>query len=355
MQKVETVAPSEDGAAGPAGGRPVIDVCEVVYDLPSWRAYLRAFAADAPGYLRVFARRLCELAGADLARYRRTLDRDPFAAVEVLLEPELLAVDVGEHARKLRDQGVIAQVAHGGMWQAGDGTVNDHVARLATRVPELHFWAGLSLADTSAAMTELRRSHDELGARGLSIIPFLDGVDVLDPRVAPIFEYAQHEGLPLWIHCGQNFAATRPMDSCTWRHIDGLAGRYPGLVLVVGHGGWPWMGEMAAVAQCHGNVYLDSSTHRGTAMATPGYGWEPVLSRADGALRRKLVFGSTTWVNGLSTRALAEEITTLGLAEPTVRAWLAGNAARLLGLSLPDEPSVPGGAASRTAAAGAPA
>ncbi|WP_280334807.1 amidohydrolase family protein [Nocardia wallacei] len=332
----ETV-PSWGNHAGSVGRRPIVDVCEVVYDLPSWRGYLRAFAADAPSYLRIFARRLCEQADADLSRYRRVLDEDPFAAVDVLLEPERLDVDVRKQARILSEQGVIAQVVHGGMWETGDGTVNDHVAKLTAQVPELQFWAGLSLKDASAAMTELRRAHTDLDATGLSLIPFLDAVDVLDPRFAPIFEYAQREELPLWIHCGQNFAAARPIDSCTWRHIDGLAARYPGLVLVAGHGGWPWMSEMAAVAQRQRNVYLDSSTHRGSAMAGHGYGWEPVLSRADGVLRRKLLFGSTTWVNGISTQALAEEIATLGLAEPTVTAWLAGNAARLLGVRLPEE------------------
>jgi len=309
----------------------IVDICEVAYDRDCWRAYLGAFAADAPRYLSVFARRLCDQAGADHGRYREMVERDPFSAVDLLVEPGRLDLDADRHVERLRAGGVTRQVVHGGMWKVPDGTVNDRVAASVAGRPELRFWAGISLKDAAAAEREVIRAHRELGATGLSIIPFLDDTDILRDEFTPVFAYAEREHLPVWVHCGQNFASARRLDSCGWRHVDRLAGRHPELRIVAGHGGWPWMTEMAAVAQRHRHVYLDSSTHRATAMTAPGYGWEPVLARVEGPLRRKVVFGSTTWVSGRTTGELAGEFTGLGLSEDALSAWLSGNAARLLG------------------------
>ncbi|MFF5986533.1 amidohydrolase family protein [Prauserella flavalba] len=308
----------------------IVDICEVAYDRDCWRAYLGAFAADAPRYLSVFARRLCDQAGADPGRYRETVERDPFSAVDLLVEPGRLGLDVGEHVERLSADGVTCQVVHGGMWKIPGGTVNDRVAALVDGRTELRFWAGISLKDASAAEREAVRSHRELGATGFSIIPFLDEADVLSEAFTPVFAYAERERLPVWIHCGQNFATARPVDSCSWWQLDRLAGRHPALRIVAGHGGWPWLGEMAAVAQRHQHVYLDSSTHRASAMRTPGYGWEPVLARVEGPLRRKVLFGSTTWVSGRSAGELAGEFAGLGLTDTALQAWLSGNASRLL-------------------------
>lgn len=312
----------------------IVDICEIAYDSDSWRAYLRAFASEAPHYLHAFARRLCEQAGADVDLYVATLRDDPYKAVDLLVAAGRLDLDAERHVQELRAQGVTHQAIYGGMWAVPGGNVNDRVAATAVGRPELSFWAGISLRDAVAAERELRRAHQTLGATGLSVIPFLDDADVLDPAFTPVFSYAADAGLLMWIHCGMSFASTKPIDACSWREVDRLAGRHPELVIIVGHGGWPWMTEMAAVAQRHRNVYLDSSTHRGSAMAGSGYGWEPVLARADGVLRRKLLFGSVTWVSGLTPRQLADEIVALDLQALTTKAWLGENAARLLGLSV---------------------
>jgi predicted TIM-barrel fold metal-dependent hydrolase len=272
-------------AVGGSNSPPVVDICEIAYDADSWRAYLGAFAAGSPRYLHVFARRLCDQAAADHDRYRQVLNRDPLAAIDILIEPGLLDVDVPRHLETMRAQNVVHQIWYGGMWKVPGGTVNDRVSQLVAGRPELRFWAGVTLKDPVAASEEMRRAHEDLRASGLSIIPFLDNVDVLGDDVAPVFAYAEAAGLPIWIHCGQSFASNRPLDACTWRDVDRLATRHPDLVLIAGHGGWPWMMEMAAVAQRHRNVYIDSSTHRASGMAQPGYGWEPVLARTDGALR----------------------------------------------------------------------
>lgn len=313
----------------------VIDVCEVVFDAPSWRAYLTSFVTAAPRYLRVFGGRLCRLAGVDRDAYRAALERDPHEAIELLIAGGRLDVDPDAHVAALRAQGVRRQVIHGGPWATPSGNVNDHVAAIAAGRPELVFWAGLSLRDPDAAVRELERSRDELGAQGLSLIPFVDQVDPGGPELEPIFAAAEDAGLPVWLHCGNHFGAAE-LEISTWRQLDRLAERHPRLVLVAGHGGWPWMTEMVAVLRRQPNVYVDSSSHPAAIVTRPGSGWDPLLAHLEGPLARQVLFGTTTWVTGQTAGALGDQLDAAlrahGVPDRDVRSWLHDNAARLLGL-----------------------
>lgn len=313
----------------------VIDVCEVVFDAPSWRAYLSSFVPVAPRYLRVFGGRLCRIAGVDRADYRAALERDPYEAIELLIASGRLDVDPDAHVAGLRAQGVHRQVIHGGPWPTSSGNVNDHVAAIAAGRPELVFWAGLSLRDPQAAVRELERCRDELGATGISLIPFVDQVDPGGPELEPIFAAAEASGLPVWLHSGNHFGAAE-LEISNWRQLDRIAERHPDLVLIAGHGGWPWMTEIVAVLRRQPNVYVDSSSHPAAVITRPGSGWDPLLAHLEGPLARQVLFGATSWVTGQTVGVLADQLDAAlrahGLADHDVRAWLHDNAARLLGL-----------------------
>jgi predicted TIM-barrel fold metal-dependent hydrolase len=165
---------------------------------------------------------------------------------------------------------------------------------------------------------------------GASLIPFFDAADLLGDGAQRLFARIAELQLPVWIHTGQHFATERPLDVCSWRHVDAIATRHPDLKLIVGHGGWPWVAPMVAVCQRHRNVYLDLSTHRGPHMRAPGSGWEPVLLHGRGSIRRQIVFGSTSWTHGLTPRQLADELVAPDLDPVTARAWLHDNALRAL-------------------------
>ncbi|MEU0487568.1 amidohydrolase family protein, partial [Streptosporangium sp. NPDC006013] len=239
--------------------------------------------------------------------------------------------DIDRHVAALAADGVAHQVLHGGPWPIGDGTVNDRVAAFAARYPDrLSAWAGVGLSDPRAALAEARRALDELGATGLSVIPFLDGADPSAPEHAGLWKLAADRGVPVWLHCGQHFRSDVPIDVSAPRVLDRIAGAYPGLVLVAGHGGWPWVTEMLAVAQRHPNVYLEFSSHRPSRMATRGSGWEALLTLGAASVRSRVLFGSTSWTQASTPARLAAEVTRLGLPDDVVRAWLHGNAKRLL-------------------------
>lgn len=312
---------------------PVIDACALVYDDDCWRAYLLRLADHAPQYLHVFAESLSHYFGADLESYRHRLrTRGPARAVDVLLHPRRIPFDLDRHLDEKVAQGVVGEVAMGGPAQLADGTtMNDRVASFAAAAPgRIHAWAGLSLrGDPTAAVAELKHCLD-LGMTGLSIIPFLDGVDVTDPRFSAIFELAAAERLPLWLHSGHHFAVTQPLDISSWRQLDLLAGRYPEISIVAGHAGWPWVLETISVASRHDNVFLEISSHRAKHMSARGSGWEPLLRFGPSSMRNKVLFGTSTWVNPVPVKTLAEEVRALDFGGEVTADWLYGNAERML-------------------------
>lgn len=319
---------------------PVIDVCEVVYDTECWTAYLRALATAAPRYLVLFAGRLATLTGRAPGDVAAEASRDPAGTADRLAAVLGHEFDIDRHVAALAETGVSHQVLHGGPWPVGDGTVNDRVAAYAARHPDrLSVWAGVSLTDPRTAIAEARRALDGLGATGLSVIPFLDGVDPSGPEHAGLWRLAADRGVPVWLHCGQHFRSEVPIDVSAPRVLDRIAGAYPGLVLIAGHGGWPWVAEMLAVAQRHADVYLEFSSHRPARMAAPGSGWEALLSLGATSVRNRVLFGSTSWTQARPPAELAGEVTRLGLPDEVVRAWLHDNAERLLNRTSPGSAS----------------
>jgi predicted TIM-barrel fold metal-dependent hydrolase len=317
-----------------APGLSAIDMCALVYDRESWGAYFRDLGGQAPAYLRAFGRHLATVFGTDFAVYRRHLDAgDLDTAVDVLVSRRPAHLDVAAHLRAMDEEGIAYQVLMGSSARLPDGTgVNARVAAFAARAPDrMQAWAGLNLSDPHAALEELKRCH-ALGMRGATVIAFRDGVEAEDQRFDAVFGAAERLGMPVWLHTGHHLCTSRPNELSHPRIIDVIAGRHPGLKIVAGHGGWPWMPEMISVAQRHPNVFVEFSTHRPSLMARPGSGWEPLLLYGRGTLRRKVMFGTATWVHSVSARTLIQEVAELGLGPAVTHDWLRGNAARLLGL-----------------------
>jgi aminocarboxymuconate-semialdehyde decarboxylase len=79
---------------------------------------------------------------------------------------------------------------------------NDGMAELVDRYPERFpaFVASLPMNDVDAAIREMERAVDELGARGIQIFTNVNGRPLDDPQVWPIFERMAELDLPIWLH-----------------------------------------------------------------------------------------------------------------------------------------------------------
>ena len=106
---------------------------------------------------------------------------------------------------------------------------------------------------------ELRRGHQELGLKGIKLLPMYAGFRVDEPRLDPLWEYADLHHLPVLLHAGTTFIAQAPLECTLPRHLDSVATRYPRVRFVLGHLGHPYEGECVAVIRKHPNVYADLS------------------------------------------------------------------------------------------------
>lgn len=107
--------------------------------------------------------------------------------------------------------------------------------------------------------TELRVGHEELGLRGIKLLPMYAGFRPDDERLDPLWRYAARHGVPVLLHTGTTFVSQAPLECTLPRHLDAVAIRHPDVKLVLAHLGHPYEGECVAVIRKHPNVYADVS------------------------------------------------------------------------------------------------
>jgi len=133
---------------------------------------------------------------------------------------------------------------------------NDETYRITKQYPKRFAgFAGLSCLDPEAAAKELERSVKELGLKGAMIYSHIQGQYLDDKKFWPIFETAEKLGVPIYLH------PKEPVPSMLKLYVDyglwgaswgfaaetglhamrlissGLFDKYPGLKMILGHGG----------------------------------------------------------------------------------------------------------------------
>ena len=79
---------------------------------------------------------------------------------------------------------------------------NDAMAELVERHPDRFagFAAAIPMHDMDAAMVELHRVMDDLGAKGVQIFTNIQGRALDDPEFAPVFDAMAKYDQPIWLH-----------------------------------------------------------------------------------------------------------------------------------------------------------
>ena len=169
-----------------------------------------------------------------------------------------------------------------------------------------------------------------LGAVACKIHPVHGGFDPADRMLYPAYSWAQERGLPVIVHCGTSTFSGSANAYGEPALLDPVLRDFPGLTLVLAHGGRGWWYEQAAfLSLMRPKVWLEISglpPHR-----LPDY-YGPTLPR----LAAKMIFG-TDWpgVPGVqrNARALQKVLIDAGTSDADVAAALGGNAARVFGLT----------------------
>ena len=136
---------------------------------------------------------------------------------------------------------------------------DESVARYAAQDPR-RLLGFLSLDPTQDGwQREMRAGHEELGLRGIKLMPMYAGFRPDDARLDPLWTYAQRHGLPVLMHTGTTFVSQAPLECTLPRHADAVAIRFPGVKMILAHLGHPYEGECVATIRKHPNVYADIS------------------------------------------------------------------------------------------------
>ena len=171
-----------------------------------------------------------------------------------------------------------------------------------------------------AAVAEIRRCVEQLGFKGIRVLPWLWEAPPTDRRFYPVYVACCELGIPFCTQIGHT-GPLMPSEFGRPMLLDRVALDFPELTIVGGHIGYPWTDEAVAVATKHENVYIDTSAY--TVRRYPPQLVE--FLRTNG--QRKVLFG-TNYPMIPPAKALAG-LDDLGLSDEGRALFLAGNAERV--------------------------
>ncbi|MFM8273667.1 MAG: amidohydrolase family protein [Gemmata sp.] len=184
---------------------------------------------------------------------------------------------------------------------------------------------------------ELREGHEELGLRGIKLLPMYAGFRPDDERLEALWRYAARHRLPVLLHTGTTFVSQAPLECTLPRHLDPVAIRHPDVKIILAHLGHPYEGECVAVIRKHPNVYADiSALHYRpfqfyhSLMLVQEYGvWDKVLFGTDYPFTT--VNDTLDGLRGLNK--MLDGTALPRLSEAKIEALIARDALTLLGLA----------------------
>ena len=211
------------------------------------------------------------------------------------------------------------------------GLPNDYYAEIVKKHPDKFVgFAGIDPLKRMEAIREIRRSYD-LGLRGVAVRPFMFGIPPHHAKMYPIYSTCVELDIPIWFHLSINYS-TNNMEVERPIYLDIVAQDFPELKIIAGHGGWPWVNELVAVAWRNPNIYIDIASYLPKYIGMKGTGWEQLIHFGNSVLQDRILFGSTWLFMGMSIKQLADGVMELPLKEEVKRKWLYENAAKLLGI-----------------------
>lgn len=289
----------------------------------SWFEAFRSF----DGYRRMFAKTFARLAGLspdDLSHVDAVRHLERLQGLWMPIDDYVAALDL----LGVRSVGVWVHVS-----ARGGRTSLDRLAEIVDQYPRRF----LPLPSYDRSLPDLRqrveRDHERLGLAGVTVLPIVDDRPADHDDNRWLYDWLSERGLVAWIHTVNTWSERHPSDYSHPRRADRVACAFPNLKIVLGHGGWPWVGEAVAIAWRHPNVYIEPSAFRWKTLAEPGAGWEPLLHHGDRTIADKVLFGSL-WPNlGQSLAQVLDEARSLPLKPANLARWLGGNAARLFALA----------------------
>lgn len=253
---------------------------------------------------------------ATLTRWMGWTGEEEATLGELPVEATLGAMDTGGVSRALLSA-----------WHGPTGSLisNDEVAAIVARHPDR--FAGLAsvdLTDPMGAVREIRRCVGELGFVGVRVVPWLWNLPPNDRRYYPVYVACVELGVPFCTQIGHTGPLCPSEPGRPIPYLDEVLLDFPELVVVGGHVGFPWVGEVISLARKYPNFYVDTSAYAVHRLPAD------FVEFMRGKGRSRVLFG-TNWPMMTPHRALAR-LDEVGLDDETTRLFLGENARKVFRL-----------------------
>ncbi|MBX3415285.1 MAG: amidohydrolase [Pirellulales bacterium] len=202
---------------------------------------------------------------------------------------------------------------------------NDEVATIVRDYPGRFVGiASVDLERPMRAIAELDRAVNELGFKGLRLLPWLWNRPPSDALYYPLYVKCIELDIPFCTQVGHTGPRMPSEPGRPVPYLERVALDFPELRIVGGHIGYPWTDEMIGQVWKHDNVYIDTSAY------LPRY-YPPQLvqfMRTQG--RHKVLFGTNFPMLGFER--CMEQARELELPDKVAADFFGGNAARVFKL-----------------------
>jgi uncharacterized protein len=236
---------------------------------------------------------------------------------ELPVEATIGAMDTGGVSRALLSA-----------WHGPTGSLisNDEVAEIVAKHPvRFAGLASVDLTDPMGAVREIRRCVGELGFVGVRVVPWLWNLPPNDRRYYPVYVACVELGVPFCTQIGHTGPLCPSEPGRPIPYLDEVLLDFPELIVVGGHVGFPWVGEVISLTRKYPNFYVDTSAYAVHRLPAD------FVEFMRGKGRNRVLFG-TNWPMMAPDRALAR-LGELGLDEEATRLFLGENARRVFRLS----------------------
>jgi uncharacterized protein len=178
------------------------------------------------------------------------------------------------------------------------------------------------------AVRKLRRAHAELGIRAATLFPagFSPQVPIDHRLMYPLYSTCVELGIPVFVNVG--IPGPRVRSDCQHiARVEEVLYDFPDLVFVMRHGAEPWVDHAVKLMVKWQNL------HYSTSAFAPRYYPKAVLDYANSRGADRLIYGGY-FPMGLSLERIMTELRDIPLKDEVWPKFLAGNAARVLGLDV---------------------